>query len=107
MIVLVETSVGHHAGASLDKCHKISVKTEDFHPDVIVDWGGTSYKVFLNGKRIGTEASSRRVVKKGRSDSISPRLRRSWMPMHFSVRVASCIENVPLHGILDGIYIYI
>ncbi|CAJ1397682.1 unnamed protein product [Effrenium voratum] len=27
----------------------------DFQPDVIVDWGGTSYKVFLNGKRIGTE----------------------------------------------------
>jgi hypothetical protein len=40
------------------------VETEDFHPDVIVDWGGTSYKVFLNGKRIGTEATSfqRRVA---------------------------------------------
>ena len=29
---------------------------QDFHPDIIVDWGGSSYKVFMDGKRIGTEA---------------------------------------------------
>lgn len=27
----------------------------DFVPDAIVDWGGSSYKVYVDGKRIGTE----------------------------------------------------
>lgn len=31
--------------------------TQDFHPDIIVDWGGSSYKVFIDGKRIGTEVT--------------------------------------------------
>mmetsp|Transcript_29842 Transcript_29842/g.36571 ORF Transcript_29842/g.36571 Transcript_29842/m.36571 type:complete len:372 (+) Transcript_29842:58-1173(+) len=40
---------------SLTKGCGLPMVVLDFHPDVIVDWGGTSYKVFLNGKRIGTE----------------------------------------------------
>ena len=31
--------------------------TQDFHPDIIVDWGGSSYKVFIDGERIGTEVT--------------------------------------------------
>jgi len=27
----------------------------DFTPDTIVDWGGSSFKVFIGGKRVGTE----------------------------------------------------
>ncbi|CAK9069510.1 unnamed protein product [Durusdinium trenchii] len=40
---------------SLTKGCGLPIGALDFHPDIIVDWGGTSYKVFMNGKRIGTE----------------------------------------------------
>jgi len=36
---------------------RAALGTQDFHPDIIVDWGGSSYKVFIDGKRIGTEVT--------------------------------------------------
>jgi len=40
---------------SLTKACGLPMGVLDFHPDIIVDWGGSSYKVFIDGKRIGTE----------------------------------------------------
>ncbi|CAE7206567.1 SYRV3 [Symbiodinium necroappetens] len=40
---------------SLTKGCGLPEESFDFHPDIIVDWGGSSYKVFMDGKRIGTE----------------------------------------------------